>query len=165
MLLLVTIFFILIIRRKLGSCARCYGRVICSVFKIYIIEIMSRHTSTPYNPAQSPGSRLDAVLRAGTALRTAPIGVAGNTPHKNSPVFRAKSGYWATPEVYDVRITRYGKIVAVVGFMEFRQKEGALSSQGSDMEQRILVINNKDHILDIAREYARKQTGWELQYP
>jgi hypothetical protein len=113
-------------------------------------------------------SRLDHVLRTGlNAARfdalTAPTKVAGSTPRKISPVFRVKNGYWATPQIYDVNITQNGKFVAMVAFKEFDHKGSFYHQLGDDYDARDKLEEYEDKIIDLARDYARKQTGWELR--
>ena len=123
----------------------------------------TRRTVLVDTPQQSPSSRLDHVMGVGIKLHTASINVAGNTPHMRSPVFRVKGGYWATPIVYDVKVALRGKVVAVVGFMEFKQTKGAFFPQVKYNQENKIIFDNQDKILDLARDYARRQTGWKLE--
>jgi hypothetical protein len=117
-------------------------------------------------------NRLDHVLRAGLAANaarfdalTAPTEVAGNVSRKNSD-FRVAGGYWATPQVYDVNITLGGRLVAAVGFIQFDQRKGALFPQVDyDDPMFDVVYANEAKICNLARDYARRRTGWELRYP
>ena len=91
------------------------------------------------------------------------IGVAGNTPRKAAGTTRfvVARGYWATPEVYDVVVAVGGREVAVVGFIDLIQTKGALFWQVPYDEARYY---NKDAVLNLARAYARRITGWELVF-
>ena len=113
---------------------------------------------------QRSSSRLHHVLsvNARHSPGTRSVGVAGNTPRR-AVKYVARRGYWATPQTYDVVVTVNGSEVAVVGFQEDKQKEGALFWQVKFEEWGYKY--HKEAILPIAREYAREATGWALEWP
>lgn len=123
----------------------------------------TRSPATPFPTTAASPRSLEAVLACGAS-----VGVAGNTPRvakasRTMTSYVVDRGYWATKDhrVYDVVVLFEGRPVAVVGFTEGRQTNGALFWQIPD-DERTEHNNNKPEILDLARSYARLDTGWQL---
>jgi hypothetical protein len=80
-------------------------------------------------------------------------------------IYRAGDGYWATPETYDVKVYCDDKLIAVVGFQEKSQKEGAVFMQLTFRDPTYRYhTQNEAQIQAVARIYAKQQTGWNLDY-
>jgi hypothetical protein len=77
------------------------------------------------------------------------------------PRYVATRGYWATTtkSVYDVVVEAGGVEVAVVGFIDESQTDGALYWQIPRLERK---YRDEDAIRDTARSFARSATGWRL---
>ena len=83
----------------------------------------------------------------------------------------AKRGYYVTKgddPVYDVQIKADENVIAVVGFKKSTQTEGALYKQYNHIslyKWQDRYGNDIEKIKNVARVYARSNTGWDLRYP
>ena len=85
-----------------------------------------------------------------------------HTPLLPDDALSVRNGAFVTSDVHDVQVEVPGLgVVAVVGFMQERQTEGALFWQVS-----CDVYRDYDEaaILNLARQHARKATGWALHH-